>query len=115
MDPLENVSEKILGYSIKTKWQITLNYLIPCIVEVLVYITVIVVDGALVYQHILDQNYLWAWITLGIVIVPALLTFICVVVSDQWPIEEGFRSEKRRFLLRQIVNLFFFPIGAIYR
>lgn len=115
MDPLENITEKILGYSIKTKWQITLNYLIPCIVEVLVYITVIVVDSSLVYQHISDQNFLWAWITLAIVIVPALLTFICVVVSDQWPIEEGFRSEKRKFLLRHIVNLFFFPIGAIYR
>jgi hypothetical protein len=115
MDPLENIPEKILGYGVKTRWQITLNYLIPCIVELLVYITVVVVDGALVYQHIVDENNLWAWITLVIVMIPAILTFICVIVSDQWPIEEGFGSEKRKFFARLTMNLFFFPIGAIYR
>lgn len=115
MDPLENVPVKILGFSVKTRWQITLNYMIPSIIELIIYITVIVVDGALVYQHMLDKNYLLAWITMGIVIVPAIFTFICVMVSDQWPIEEGFGSEKRKFLYRQIINLVVFPIGALYR
>lgn len=115
MDPLENVAVKILGYSVKTRWQICLNYLIPCIIELLVYISVIVIDSALVFQHILDKNFLWGWLTLGVTIIPAILTFICVIVSNQWPIEEGFGSEKRNFFYRQIVNLFAFPIGAIYR
>lgn len=115
MDPLDNVAVKILGFSVKTRWQITLNYLIPSIIELLVYITVIVVDGALVYQHILDENYLWAWITMGIVIIPAIFTFICIMVSDQWPNEEGFGGEKKKFLGRQIINFVFFPMGAIYR
>lgn len=115
MDPLENVAVKILGFSVKTRWQISLNYLIPSIIELLVYIAVVVVDGALVYQHILDQNYLWAWITISIVIIPVILTFICEMASDQWPVEEGFGSEKKKFLSRQIFNLIFFPIGAIYR
>lgn len=117
MDPLENVPEKILGYSVKSRWQITFNYLIPCIVEIFVYITVVVVDGALVYQHlIVDENNLWAWITLGIVMIPAILTFLCVIVSsDQWPIEEGFGSEKRKFLGRLTMSLLLFPFGAIYR
>lgn len=115
MDPLENISEKILGFSVKTRWQITLNYLIPCIVELLVYITVVVVDGALVYQHIVDENYLWAWISLGIVMVPAILTFICVILSDQWPIEEGFGIEKRKFLARLTMDFIFFIFCAFYR
>ncbi|KAG5669999.1 hypothetical protein PVAND_000287 [Polypedilum vanderplanki] len=115
MDPLENVPVKILGYSVKTRWQITLNYLIPCIVELLVFLSVMVVDGALVYQHLLDKNYLWAWHTLGIVFIPPVLTFVCILMSDQWPIETGFGREKRIFLARQIMNLFLFPICATYR
>ena len=115
MDPLENIPEKILGYGVKTKWQITLNYLIPSIVELLVFITIIVVDSALVYQHIVDENYLWAWITLGIVVVPAILTFICVILSDQWPIEDVFGCERRKFFGKQIINLLFFPLAATYR
>lgn len=115
MDPLENVAEKILGYSVKTRWQIILNYLIPSIVELLVYITVVVVDGALVYQHIVDENYLWAWLTMGIVMIPAILTFICVIVSDQWPFEDGFGREKGKFLGRLTMNFFLFPFTAIYR
>lgn len=115
MDPLENVALKILGFSVKTRWQISLNYLIPSIIELLVYIAVVVIDSALVYQHILDKNYLWAWITIGIVIMPAMLTFTCELASDQWPVEEGFGSEKKKFLCRQIFNLIFFPLGAIYR
>lgn len=115
MDPLEHVAVKILGYSVKTRWQISLNYLLPSICELLVYITVIVVDSALVYQHILDESYLWAWITLTVVIVPAVLTFVCVMVSDQWPAEEGLGAERKKFFRRQLFNLILFPIAAIYR
>jgi hypothetical protein len=115
MDPLENVPVKILGFSIKTRWQITLNYLIPSIIELLVYLSVMVVDGALVYQHLRDRNSLWAWWTLGFVIVAPVLTFVCVLMSDQWPIESGFKRKKWAFLGRQVTNLLLFPICATYR
>jgi hypothetical protein len=115
MEPLDNIPEKILGYSIKTRWQIILNYLIPSTIELLVYITVMTVDAALVYQHIVDENFLWAWITLGIIFIPSVLTFICTIASDQWPVEHGFGSEKKKFFLHQCLNFLFFPICATYR
>lgn len=115
MDPLEGVPVRILGYSVKTRWQISLSYLIPCIVELIVYLCLMVVDGATVYQHLLDRNYLYAYITLGVVFVPAGLTFICVLMSDQWPIEGRCGSEKWKFFGLQVVNLLLFPLCAVYR
>lgn len=115
MDPLEGVPAKILGYNVKTRWQISLNYLIPCVVELFVYISLMVVDGATVYQHLLDRHSTYAWITLGIVIIPAVITFVCVLFSDQWPIEKGCGSEKWKFFLRLLINFLLFPACAIYR
>lgn len=115
MDPLEGVPVKILGYKVKTKWQVSLNYLIPCVVELLVYISLMVIDGACVYQHLLDRHSLQAWLTLGVIFVPAVLTFICVMMSDQWPSESGCSSEKWKFFGLQVLNLLLFPIFAIYR
>lgn len=115
MDPLDGVPERILGYSVKTRWQISLNYLVPCIVELIVYISLMIVDGALVYQHLLDRHYMYAWLTLGLPFIPAVTTFICVLLSDQWPEEVGCGSEKWRFFGRQVVNLLLFPFCALYR
>jgi hypothetical protein len=115
MEPLEGIPVKILGLNVKTRWQIILNYLVPCVVELLVYICVMVIDGALVYQHLYDRQFLYCWITLGLIFVPAVITLICVLVSDQWPIEFGFGSEKGKFLARQLMNFVLFPFCAIYR
>lgn len=115
MEPLEGIPVKILGLSVKTRWQISLNYLIPCVVELLVYISVMVIDGALVYQHLYDRKNLYASITLGVIIVPSILTFICVMLSDQWPVEFGCGSQKTKFFARQVTNLFLFPLFAVYR
>lgn len=115
MDALDGVPERVLGYKVKTRWQISLNYLIPCVVELLVFISVIVIDSATVYQHLIDRQYFYAWITLGVIFVPAVLTFICVMMSDQWPTESGCSTEKWKFFGRQLMNLLLFPICAVYR
>lgn len=115
MDPLEGVPVKILGYKVKTRWQISLNYLIPCTIELLVYISLMIIDSACVYQHFLDRHNLQAWLTLSVIFVPAVLTFNCVMISDQWPIETGCGSEKWTFFGVQVLNLVLFPIFAIYR
>ena len=115
MDPLDEIPNRILGYKIKTRWQISLSYLIPCSVELLVYISLMVIDSATVYQHLLDRQYLFAWLTLGVVFVPAILTFVCVMFSDQWPTEHGCGGEKWKFFARQSINFLLFPICAIYR
>lgn len=114
-DPLDGVPVKILGYNVKTRWQISLNYLVPCIVELLVYISLMVIDGATVYQHLLDRHSLYAWLTLGAIGFPAVLTFVCVLLSDQWPISDRCGSEKWKFFARTTMNFLLFPFCASYR
>lgn len=114
-DPLDGIPVKVLGYNVKTRWQISLNYLVPCIVELLVYISLMVIDGATVYQHLLDRKIFFAWLTLGLVGVPAVLTYVCVLLSDQWPTEAGCGREKWKFFARTTMNFILFPLCAIYR
>jgi hypothetical protein len=116
MDPLDEIPEKILGYKVKTRWQITLFYLIPCIVELMVYVCLTIIDAGVAYQHWIDRHRLYATITLTVILVPAFLTFVVVMLSDQWPpIQDDDSKERWIFFGRQLVNLFLFPIAAIYR
>lgn len=115
MDPLDGVPERILGFKVKTRWQISFNYLIPCIIELLIFISLVTIDGALVYQHLLDRNSLYAWLTLGIICVPAVLTFFSIMFSDQWPAADDESHGRCAFFSRQLMNLLLFPLCAIYR
>lgn len=116
MDPLDEIPEKVLGYKVKTRWQIVLYYLIPCIVELMVYVSLTIIDVGVSYQHWIDRRRLYAAITISFIFVPAILTFVCVMLSDQWPIEgENSSKEKWIFFGRQLVNLLLFPVAAVYR
>lgn len=115
MDPLDGIPERVLGFNVKSRWQISLNYLLPCAIELLVYVSLMTIDSAIVYQHLIDRHSLYAWLTLGLIFVPSVITFVCVLVSDQWPIETGCGSEKWKFFARQLVNLLLFPFCAVYR
>lgn len=112
---MDNIPEKVLGYSVKTRWQISLNYLIPCTVELLVYLTVMVVDSALVYQHLLDENNFYAWITLFIVITPGILTFSLSILSPNQKSEDANIKSVFKFIMIQLLYFLTFPIGATYR
>ncbi len=115
MDVLDTPNS-ILGWTIKTRMQITLTWLIPSIMQLLVYVTIIAVDCGLVVQHLLTKNLLWGYLTLSFIIAPALLCFIFILLSPtQWPEPIGWSKENRKFLGRQIVHLIVFPVGAIYR
>lgn len=112
---MDNIPVKIIGYNIKTRWQITLSYLIPCIVELLVYITVMVVDGALIYQHLLDGNQSFALITLAFLIIPAFVTFIITILTPADPFSETKSSSILRLISIQFLYFILFPICALYR
>jgi hypothetical protein len=112
---MDNIAVKVIGYSIKTRWQITFSYLIPCIIELLVYITVMVVDGALIYQHFFDGNQSLALITLSFLIIPAFITFVISILKPADPYSESKPKSILRLLLIQFSYLMIFPMCALYR
>lgn len=104
----------VAGYNIKTKMQIVLTCLVPTSIQLLVYITISVVDFGLVVQHFLVKNVLWACLTLSFILAPSLLCFIIIMFSS-WPEKSGCSSVNIKFFIRQLLNMIFFPLGAIYR
>lgn len=120
MDQLDGIPERVLGLRVKSRWQIVLHYLLPSVMELIVYVSLSTIDIGVAYRHWTDRHRLYALITLALILVPALLTFVCVMLSDQWPLTEegggccGSKSHWHFFAL-QLVNLVCFPIAAIYR
>ena len=112
---MDNIPVQIIGYNIKTRWQITLSYLIPCIIELLVFITVMVTDSALIFQHIADGNQLTAMITMSFIIIPAVVTFIITILKPADPFSDSKPTSILRLISFQFFYLIFFPICALYR
>lgn len=120
MDPVECAPKCLLGWPIKSKTQIWFNWIVPIVLELLVYVVVIVADFAVTYQHFVDGNHLWAGLTLGFIWLPALLSFITVIATPRnWPdyVEggEGLGHRCLQFLLIVLVNVLLFPFGAMAR
>lgn len=123
MDQLDGIPERVLGLRVKSRWQIVFHYLLPCAMELVVYVSLSTIDVGVAYRHWIDRNRLYAAITLALTLVPALLTFVCVMLSDQWPTSQnddsgsGWCGSKSywHFFARQLVNLVCFPIAAVYR
>ena len=116
MDALDGAPKCILGYNVKTRMQIVLTCLIPSAVSLLVYVSLITIDVALIVKHFLDKNFVWAGLTALFVLMPAVICFIVIMMSAwQWPQQQGCTSDNVKFFFRQLFNLVFFPISAIFR
>lgn len=117
MEELDGVPCKVLGYPIKTRTQIYLSCLVTAILELFVYIVVVTTDICLTVQHFRDGNPLYGSLTLICLCLPALACFCSIIVSPwQWPADnEQCGKENIKFFLKQLGNLFFFPIASSYR
>lgn len=122
MDAVECASKCLLGLPIKSKAQIWFNWIIPIVLELLVYIVLIVADFAVTYQHFIDGNHLWAGLTLSFIWLPAILCFCSIIASPRnWPEyysqsgEAGVCQQCLQFFLILIVNVLLFPVGAFIR
>lgn len=126
MDAVECAPNCLLGWPIKSKAQIWFNWIIPVVLEQLVYIILIVADCAVTYQHFIEGNHLWAGLTFAFIWLPAILCFCSVIASPQnWPEyfcssadednERGLLSKCFQFFVIFLVNVILFPIGALSR
>lgn len=127
MDAVGCAPKCLLGWPIKTKAQIWFNWIVPNVLEQLVYIVLIVADLAVTYQHFNDGNHLWGGLTLSFIWLPAILCFGTVIVSPRnWPEyysrashdtddNRGVSKQCLRFLLILFFNVLLFPIAAMAR
>lgn len=113
----------VLGYRIRSRTQICLSGCVAAVLELLVYVVVLAADAAVIVQHWRDANALFAWLTALWLTLPAAVCFVTVLTSPwQWPDNSDNNAGscdcglvQVRFVLRQLANMVFFPVGAIYR
>lgn len=128
MDELDGVPCSVLGYPIATRTQICLSCCVSAVLELLVYVVVVAADVAVIVQHWRDANALFAWLTGAWMVLPAVVCFVSVITSPwQWPAVDGDDDVTDGdamcncgrahvwFVVRQLGNLVFFPVGAVYR
>ena len=110
-----NPPHHILGATIRSRTRIYVSYVIPNILESLVYIVQIVADCAVSYQHFKTHQPDFGWATLSLILVPPVITCILVLSSkNQWlrPKQEG---KQVKFVCTQLMQMILFPFFVIYR
>lgn len=125
MDSVDCAPKCLLGWPIKTKTQIWFNWIVPTALELFVYVTLIVADVAVTYQHFIDDNHLWAGLTLAFVWLPAILCFGTIITSPwNWPdyydknvpeSDNGVNKQCLQSILVLAFNVLLFPVGALAR
>lgn len=116
MDALDGVPRSVLGYPVKTRTQIVATFLVPVIFELMLYIVLTTADILITVEHFRNGAPTWAWFTLTLIWLPAVVCF-CSIVStpERWPERIGFDERTGRFLFNQVAILVFFPLAALYR
>ncbi|XP_037956180.1 uncharacterized protein LOC119685856 isoform X1 [Teleopsis dalmanni] len=104
----------ILGYVIRSRTRIYISYLIPAVLELIVYITQIVADCSVSYEHFESNQPAFGWGTLVLVLMPPLLTFCSVVSSTEHRNNPKYKNGLS-FVIHQLIQLLLFPLLIIYR
>uniref|UniRef100_A0A1A9UIX6 XK-related protein n=1 Tax=Glossina austeni TaxID=7395 RepID=A0A1A9UIX6_GLOAU len=103
---------KILGYTIRSRTRIYVSFIIPRVLELLIFVVEIVADTAVSYQHFKARQLAFAWSTLILVWIPPLVTFMIITCS------ESYRKEAQqslwKFLSLQLLKLLMFPVFMTY-
>ncbi|XP_055586477.1 uncharacterized protein LOC129739102 [Uranotaenia lowii] len=116
MDVLDGVPKCVLGYQVKTRTQIVFSFLIPVILELMVYTVVMTADVLVVIEHFWNGNTHWAWATVSFMWIPAIASFASILSSpSQWPEQIGCDAQTWHFVGKYILVLLLFPLAAIYR
>lgn len=110
-------STRYLNVPLNSKEQIYLIFLIPAIVNCLVYLVHFLADLVVAVQHFREHNPIWACITIGFMYAPALAYFLLTVSRPDWWMTDDDKLHKGAFLwfLLQVAKLIAFPVFALYR
>lgn len=102
---------------LKPKDQIIVYFLMPAVVNCLLYIMQFAADFVVAMQHFKEQNFGWGWVTLAFICAPAVVYFLLTIARPDWwrTEEEESTSELCIWFLLQLSCLVAFPLYALFR
>ncbi|KAM7344780.1 uncharacterized protein ACRADG_011371 [Cochliomyia hominivorax] len=105
----------ILGLTIRSRTRIYVSYVIPNILELLVYIVQIVADCAVSYQHFKSHQPDFGWATLFLILVPPVVTCILILSSKSQWVKPTQNATRVKFVCIQLLQMILFPFFVVYR
>lgn len=106
-----------LKIPLKSTEQIYFIFLIPTLINCIIYIVHFSADLVVATQHFRENNPIWASCTLSLMFAPALVYFILTISRPDWWMTEDDKVTKGVLIwfFLQVCQLIGFPFFALYR
>lgn len=105
-----------LNYEVTPHYDAVLNYLLPSVFSCILYILVFSSDVGMVFRHYKDDNPIWASVTLFVMYLPAIISYV-LIVSDWllWPEMYGCSLLNITWFTIKTLEHLLFPVWAMWR
>lgn len=117
MENNTNKQNTVFEYSLNRRQNAILNHLVPCAIACFLYVLITATDIGVIFRHYKDNDPIWASLTLFVMYLPAIGSFILIVTDcDYWPEpENGMTNENAFWLYKKILGHLLFPLWNIWR
>jgi hypothetical protein len=106
----------LLNYELTPRQDALVNYLLPSVSSLILFILLFASDSALVFRHYKDENPIWAHVTLFIMFFPSLCSYMMIISSwELWPHMYGCGLENFAWFLIKTLEHLFYPVWAMWR
>ena len=108
---------RCLKIPLKSTEQIYLVFLIPTLVNCILYVLHFSADLVVAVQHFREGNPIWGSSTIALIYTPAVAYFILTVSRPDWWMTDNDKVSKGAFAWfgLQLCHLIAFPLFALYR
>ncbi|XP_033232151.1 uncharacterized protein LOC117183096 isoform X2 [Belonocnema kinseyi] len=108
---------RCLKIPLRSTEQIYLVFLIPTLVNCILYVLNFSADLVVSVQHFREDNPIWGCITIGLIYLPAIVYFVLTVSRPDWWMTDDDKVSKGAFAWfgLQLCHLIAFPLFALYR
>lgn len=103
----------VLNYPINSTIKIYISFIIPLVLQLLVYMFQICSDIGVAIQYFSIKEYHYGLITILLIISPPFIAFWILVLSADLGLKV--QANKAKYICNQVLLLFTFPFSMTYR
>ncbi|XP_057666131.1 uncharacterized protein LOC130899946 [Diorhabda carinulata] len=118
MGTVKNVPNKkvLLTYELNSKQDALVNYLVPSVCACILYMFLIAADIAVIFSHYKNGDPIWASLTLFILYIPVLASFIIIISNwELWPEFESCSKVNLIWFWTKVLEHLLFPVWSMWR
>ncbi|CAH1186242.1 unnamed protein product [Phyllotreta striolata] len=111
-----DANRMLLGYELTPRQDALVNHLVPSLGACILYVLLIAGDVGVIFRHYKDDDPIWGSLTLFILYVPVLASFIIVISNwELWPEFESCSRNNLIWFWTKVAEHLLFPIWSMWR